>query len=274
MIYRDDEEALRARRRELIVLRQEELAAIPAAALEVRPRRWARIAGGSVGIGAALAMALLSATTSPGATACLLGAWPAMLLVRWVVRAAAARRGMRALHRRYTPSDDVADDLARLEEPVARYVAEAARPLERAATAVPMGALALLLPLTIHFVVYAAIAGASGRIEIDAFDKWIAVSLLIVGHCHLILTFLCWRFARAGARRGGVGVDDQGWLAWWIVIVASVFSGLVLVFFLPYAALALVFVVPGLVTTTGLLFIPALFGRAARRIRHERDLLG
>ncbi len=58
--------------------------------------------------------------------------------------------------------------------------------------------------------------------------------------------------------------------------LTAFFAGLafVLVFFLPYAALALVFVVPGLVTTTGLLFIPALFGRAARRIRHERDLLG
>jgi len=162
----------------------------------------------------------------------------------------------------------------RLDEPVARFVAAAARPLERAATAVPMMALALLLPLTIHFIVYAGIAGASGRVDTYAFDKWIAISLVIVGHCHLILAYLCWRFARAGVGRGGVGVDDQGWLAWWIVIVASVFSGLVLVFFLPYAALALVFVVPGLVTTTGLLFIPALFGRAARRIRHERGLLG
>jgi hypothetical protein len=274
MIYRDDEEALRARRRELIVLRQEELGAISTAALYVRARRSARIAAGSTGIAAAAIMALLSATGTPGATACLVLAWPAMLIARSVVLAGAKRRGMRALHRRYTPSEDVADDLERLDEPVARFVAEAARPLERAATALPMIAFALLLPLTIHFAVYAAIGGVSGGIEMQAFDKWIAVSLVIVGHCHLILSFLCWRFARAAAPRGGVGVDDQGWLAWWIVIVASVFSGLVLVFFLTYAALALVFVVPGLVTTTGLLFIPALFGRAARRIRHERGLLG
>src|SRR5262249_41557778 len=158
--------------RELIVLRHEELTAMSPAALAVGPRRWARIAAGSVGIGAAALMAIFSATTTPGATVCLLAAWPAMLLARGIVLAAATRRGLRARPGRYTPSEDVADDIRRLEEPVARYVAAAARPLEPAATAVPMSALALLLPLTIHFLVYAAIAGVSGRVEIEAFDKW------------------------------------------------------------------------------------------------------
>jgi hypothetical protein len=274
MIYRDDEEAQRARRRELIILRHEELAAMGQEALGVRARRAGGIAAGIVGIAAMAGMALLAATDTRGATACLVLAWPAMFLARALVRAVTARSDMRALHRRYTPSEDVADDLVRLEVPVAGHVAAAARRLEVPGVALPMIGLALLLPLSIHFVVYAAIAGVSDKLELPAFDKWIAVSLIVVGHCHLILAFLCWRFARLGTRRGGLGVDDQGWVAWWIVIVASVFSGLVLVFFMPFAALALVFVVPGLVTTTGLLFIPALFGRAARRIRHERGLLG
>src|SRR5215470_8042639 len=108
MIYRDDEEALRAHRRELIVARQEELAAIPPAMLDLYARRWGRIAAGATGVAGMAVLAVLSAALQPGATVALVVAWPAMLLARAIARAVAGRAGMRALHRRYTPSDDIA----------------------------------------------------------------------------------------------------------------------------------------------------------------------
>jgi hypothetical protein len=275
MIYRDDEEALRARRRDLLVARQAELRAAPPGVWELAPRRLGRIAAGVTGIAGAVLMTFCTAARASGATLVLMATWPAMLLVGLFVRSAARARGHLAVLREYAPGEDVAADIERLEVPLARLLAERSGPLERAATALPLIAGSLLLPLSIHLLVYAGISGVgAGEVDVEAFDKWIALSLAIVGHCHLVLAFLGWRFARSATQKGGVGVDDQGWLAWWIVIVASVVSGLLLVFFLPYAALALVFVVPGLVTTTGLLFIPALFSRAARRIRHERALLG
>lgn len=54
----------------------------------------------------------------------------------------------------------------------------------------PLMAIALASPLTLHFLVGALIGEAAD------YDGWIVISMAVVGHCHLILAGLAWRFAR------------------------------------------------------------------------------
>src|SRR5262249_40385852 len=138
MIYRDDQEALRARRNELAVARMAELMALPRAAIAVLARRATRIAWGIVGVPGTALMGLCAPAGERGATFVLIGTWVAVAVTAEIAAALAPRHIRRQIHRAYTPSDDVLGDIERLETPVPAFVAGRAKELERASAAWPL----------------------------------------------------------------------------------------------------------------------------------------
>jgi hypothetical protein len=109
--------------------------------------------------------------------------------------------------------------------------------------------LALLLPLTLHLAL-------ARVVDNGAFEPWVIVSLLFVGHVHGVLAFLLAR--RAGARARG----ERGRSRASVYGVTVAMSGVpgAFVFFVPVVAVAL----------TGLAFLPVM-ALADRFIAHERE---
>lgn len=278
MVYRDADEALRHRRDELRARRQREWAALPAAVPMVYVRRRARAMAGLVGIGGALVLALAALTQERGLTAILQASWLSIFGAYGLARFAARAEIDRARVESLAPTDDFAADILRLEELTAgQVVRELADRLERRSVALPMAALALLLPLTSHYVCATVfrVVGPSGARD---FDGWIRLSLLFVGHCHLILAIHAWRFARTlRATTDALAVQKvatrSAWTAWRTTVVSSVGAGLLMFLVLPILGLALVMLAPALVALTGLACTFPVFARMASCLREERLLL-
>lgn len=277
MVYRDAEEALRQRRDELLARRRLEVARLPPVVRSVYARREARRITGAVGIAGAFVLAVCAALRVDGLTTILQGTWISMILVYILARAVADGRLRRLLAATFAPGEDVAGDLLRFEEiGPQQVVMRLAAPIERKSVALPMIALALLLPLTLHFVVVATVRGEVPRGR--DFDGWISMSLLFVGHCHLVLAYHAWSFAQKlrSAREGhamATIADRAGWRAWGVTIAWSVLAGFILLAVVPIAGIALFIVAPVLVGATGLTFIPAMFSKMGRKVRRERMVL-
>jgi len=142
---------------------------------------------------------------------------------------------------------------------------------------VPMAALALLVPLSLHYLVVAGLR--AGVPDAHEFDGWISLSLLCVGHCHLVLCWQAWRFGRALREQPdvfsvGLLADRAGWHAWGVTIASSIVAGMAVLVVVPIAGVALIVVAPAVVAATGLAFIPTMFIRMGRKVREERLLLG
>jgi hypothetical protein len=277
MIYRSAEEATRRRRDELLQRRQLEVATLPEAVPAVYVRRRARLMAGAAGIACAVFMAVCAAFRREGLTTILHGSWICMLGVYLFTREAARHHVRRVLARAFSPSESPISDVDRLEELTpAAVVRELAARLEWRSVALPMTALALLLPLSLHYLVVAMLhAGVPhGR----DFDGWISLSLLFVGHCHVVLAYQAWRFARRLREAEdvftvGLIADRSGWQAWGVTIASSIAAGVLLLVVVPIAGIALVIVAPAVVAATGLAFIPTMFSRMGRKVREERLLL-
>ena len=261
--YRDSLEGLRIRYAELLAERTQDPSL--AGASRVFGARTGRIWAGNTGIAGAVLLALgaLATLAVPGLplTTLLLLSWPAMLgagAVGWVL---ADRRVRREGAPR--PTGDVRTDLARLQ---AALPASALRDLavdrERRSLARPMIAVALLAPLTIHAVVYLGFGGG-----LAAFNNWIGLSLLCVGHAHLALAWGCHRFARNAASLTGYALEQAGRRAQW-----RAFGFAVLFAALPGGVLYLI--PPILTAATGLLFNPILFLKMTGTLVAERAALG
>jgi hypothetical protein len=139
-------------------------------------------------------------------------------------------------------------------------VRDAAHPLELASLALPLIAVSLLGPLWIHYL--AASVVQHGSVAGRDFDQWIRFSLALVGHCHLVLGYLAWRFARKLCTGECHQAAAEAWRAWGITLASSAVPGVVLLA-IPVLLVAL----------TGAVFIPLLFGRVARTCQRERLLL-
>jgi hypothetical protein len=277
MVYRSAEEALRRRRDELLSQRQLEVATLPPAIPAVYVRRRARMYAGATGIGFAAFMAVSAACRREGLTTILQASWLTMLAVYVFARAAADAHVRATLERAFAPTENAGNDVLRLEDlSPAAVVRDLAERIEWWSVALPMTALALLLPLSLHYAVAAMlrVSAPDGR----DFDGWISLSLLFVGHCHVVLAYQAWRFARSlrGTRDAfsvGIIADRSGWQAWGVTIASSLVAGVLLLVIVPIAGIALVVVAPAVVAATGLAFIPTMFSRMGRRIREERLLL-
>jgi hypothetical protein len=277
MVYRNADEALRRRRDELLTTRQLELQALPAQVIEIYSRRQARRVAGMIGILGANVMAVCAALRLAGLTTILQLAWLIMLMVYVAARLASTRHARALLWRTFTAGESVEADVEKFGSltPRGLILEEAAR-IERRSVAMPMIALALLLPLSLHYLVVATVR-VSMPMASD-FDSWISMSLLFVGHCHLVLAYHAWSFAQSlrGARDAevvGLIADRAGWKAWGVTIAWSVVAGFILLAVMPIAGIAMLVIAPVLVGATGLTFIPAMFNRMGKKVRLERTAL-
>jgi hypothetical protein len=105
-------------------------------------------------------------------------------------------------------------------------------------------------------------------IGVTNFDVWITWSLVLVGHCHLILIALAIRSARQLPPPGSG--SRAGWVALGKVILASLLPTGVVAPFSALAGVGLFVCVPIVVAVTGILFVPAIFGAMERTIYRER----
>lgn len=273
-LYRDGTEALRQEAQRLCKRHLTAIEALRKPAEPVFMARCGRVAAGRVLVGgvatlivAGIALLFLEDHVSGHIwqhsllTAILLGSWPAAGLAFLVTRAWARRSFERRMLVPIDVSADVHADLerARRFDP-GQHATRMLVAMEAGSMAPLLAGAAMLLPLTIQFF-----AGLVLSADIDDYDGWIAISAIAVGHCHLILAVRAWRYGKRLAAVPTMALlhrsYDPGWKTYGIVLAASVFPG-VLLMFVPVI----------LVAVTGL-FIPLIYGWAARRIASERDAL-
>ncbi len=233
----------------------------------MRSARVARVLAGGVGIAGALLMVLLACVGDvPDPTYALVGSGLAAIgtyaLARTllVIRAAHGRKTLP----RPRLTGTLEEDLSRIEasDPL-RALYREVRALEVWSTALPLAALSLLMPLTLHYGFLALFGTGSAR----DFAAWIRLSMIIVGHAHLALMGMALAFARKVSRStsedlGAMPIHREWAKAWGLAIGASAVPGL------------LFFAIPPILTAiTGLVFIPLMFVLVRRCVMNERALL-
>jgi hypothetical protein len=251
--------------------------ALPAALSQarVRERRAGRIVAGITGIaGGSLLMLLAVASFVPrparpnGDLQCLLfGAWLAVGIAYALGRVGAKILfGEPGIPRR---SGDRWDYLARLEAPLFSDKDRAwTDRLEVWSVALPMMAMALLAPLTIHAVVVGVARVVTGSSPVFlGFDRWIAWSVVLVGHAHVTLAVLSYRFAKEIRALQWYEIEPRGrglsaTAVLWTVAASAV----------PGAILLLI--PPAVTLVTAMLFSPLMFGFMERSVIKERAALG
>jgi hypothetical protein len=201
------------------------------------------------------ATGLLFAAPIVGAAALVLGRFVARAWLAWKLDAPTRLTG------------DVTADLARIEaaDPL-RASREVAMRWERMSVALPIAAVSILAPLTIHGVVWCTLSVPSGTMSttsLSNFGEWIALSALIVGHAHVAVLVGSVRWAcrlralpTAQLRQG---LHKHWGLTLLVAVGVACIPGIVLLG-----------IPPLLVAVTGVAFLPAAFGVAARAVAAER----
>ncbi|MDB4997150.1 MAG: hypothetical protein JWM74_4582 [Myxococcaceae bacterium] len=270
MSYRDAELYLRDRRDELIAQREAELENAWPEVSRVYARRIGRIAAGWLSIGGAVLLVVFAvwryvggAATNITLTPILLGSVvlaPLAYAAGWAVAHVALRFQKKGLEL----TGNAIVDLAHLEHDTRRTsITRRASRLERASVATTLAGWALLMPLTLHFLV-ALTQFESWSDCVRSFDGWIDASLVLTGVAHLTLVFLGWRYADKLRAWDHEREDAPGgpWSAWGWTILASCVPGII--------ALG---IPPMIVALTGVLFIPATFTFMRWRVSQERFVL-
>ncbi|OGQ26082.1 MAG: hypothetical protein A2138_17475 [Deltaproteobacteria bacterium RBG_16_71_12] len=205
----------------------------------VRARRHARIAA-SVPLYVAFALLVLDAITvdSTPAVLILAGGWCAATMLYCAVLVGSW----------LLPSPLPASALAR--------ELGAGSALERNALVLPLVAVALVGPLSIHGAVSLLLGCGPGPI---GFDEWVMASLIIVGHAHLVFAILVGRF-------GAMLADDVPPMSakrtlLWTTVTAGVPG--VLLYAIP----------PVLTALTGAVLLATMYAWARRTLVAERVLL-
>jgi hypothetical protein len=287
--YRTDEAVLAERIEAVRALREEpEYRKAFEAARRVAVERVTRAYGGGVGAVSgvcAFALALASTLhTGPESTDPAGGLAVTALLGGWVLALCAAALGYivadthlpaHADDRPRFPGRalDLAAELGRLEQedPVATMRRLAAR-WEFSAAALPLVAVSLLAPLTLHLFVALlgalSVGGVLGVTDISrSFASWIFFSALFVGHAHVALAIASALWARTFARREAAEVRFHAGRAssraLWTTIGVSCVPSIVLCG-----------IPPILVAVTGLTFVPRMFRMTAERLVRDRQMLG
>ena len=125
----------------------------------------------------------------------------------------------------------------------APVVRESAR-LVDASVVVPTVGIALLLPLTLHLVVWVVLAWLDHEPRLDSFDRWAAISIALVGHTHVVLALL------AGFRASQLVKGRRP------IRICTIYLTCVVISLVPFIVPAVV------VAVTGLPFIPLLQAQA------------
>lgn len=265
-MYRDREEMAKLRLAEIFGdLSQRARRAEASSRALVYRRRLARAVAGVVGAIGGVVVLVLSGLSLRGKDA--LQAWNVTVLCATLVATAAAyllarldagarlRRGLRSL---IGLTHDADRDLARLErvEPSAFVGGEAQRFLSLSIAA-PMAAIALLGPLTLHFIV-GGLPVLLADEGLAPFGQWMAFSAVVVGHAHLVLAFVSWRFTRRLVRGQSGPVVREGFKALGWTVLAAAIPG------------ALLLMLPPLITAvTGLAVVLPTFWWASRTAGRE-----
>ncbi len=284
MIYRTiDDDVLGAKRDALLGARHLEAAALLSSegpAVEVYQRRWARCAFGVGGIVMAGLLVDAALGGRPPLTPILDGSWFVLGVLVLISRPAALLALRRDLALRFAPTDDLAGDIAALTATTAeRAIATAADRLETRSVALPLTALALLLPLTLHRIAALLLGLAGARLPYagPAMDAWIRSSMVLVGHCHILLALLACLFACDMRRHPDYPetamAQRAGWAAFAWTSLASIPTATLCLALWPLEGWMLFMLVPPLVTLTGLLFVPTAFLAAGRAVARERLVL-
>lgn len=269
-VYRDREALAKIRLAQLFTrLDERALRARTSVSASVYRRRVARASAGVVGAVGGLAVLIVSgvslATQHGGAVNVLvlcasLAAVAAAYLVARLDAGARLRARFRAL---LTLTADTDRDIARLEEarPMG-FVRDSADRLGRLSIAAPMVAMALLGPLSLHMCVAALPLVANGDPMLEDFGNWMAISAVVVGHAHLVLALVSWRYTgRLFAGRSGAALNEGVKALGWTVFTAAV-PGILLI------------VLPPLITcATGLFVVIPTFIWAHRTASREHALL-
>lgn len=199
--------------------------------------RRARTAMGRVGVVLAGFVALAALLEDPIAVKALLAAWPIMAIVYGVTRIGSARASI-------VPHVSIADAGD-----------------GRVALFWPAAAIALLAPLTLHYLV--ALYLEMPRLP-NAFLEWIRFGGGLTIPAHLVLVGCCTVFARDRARaRAGRSAPSVLRFAIVAVLVTSLAGGL------PGLLFAYPLYPPAIVAVTALVFVPATFFALAAIDRDE-----
>jgi hypothetical protein len=214
------------------------------------------------------------------ATSLLLAAWPLALAAGLLARALARLRSARVLRAPSMPPPALAlTELSRLEDerPLLTLRRRAAR-IEGWSAAAPLAGLSLTAPLTLHLLVSPLF---ERPMNVEDFDDWIGLSALLVGLAHLVLVFMAVRWALTLRRRETDTLRKGIHASWMKAILVTATAGAVPCFLLfatdssVGGAMAVAFsLIPAAITAgTGVVFIPAMYLLAARRIARERSAL-
>jgi hypothetical protein len=162
---------------------------------------------------------------------------------------------------------DVAADLARIEaaDPL-RASREIAMRWERMSVALPIAATSILAPLTIHGILYCTLSFPSGDLTasaVDAFGTWIGLSALIVGHAHVAVLVGAVRWAYRLRATPTAQLRRDLHKHWGTTLLVAVGVACI-------PGIVLLGIPPLLVAITGVAFLPAAFGIAARAVASER----
>jgi hypothetical protein len=220
---------------------------------------------GTVGLTAALATAICACLDETSAAAeVLIGGAVAAPLTYALSRVLLAFGGLLSKGPAWTSpklTGDLAADLARIDasSPLHR-IARRLGSLEAWSSALPLAAISLLAPLTLHFLFCLATGFESTR----DFGKWIQISLVIVGHAHLTLMALAIAFSRKMARLetdqlARLSIHREWGKALGITVAVSAVPGVILLA-----------VPPVLSAITGVVFVPFMFALMRRRVLSER----
>jgi hypothetical protein len=134
--------------------------------------------------------------------------------------------------------------------------------IEAWSNGLPMAALSLLTPLTLHWLFWKIVGNDS-----ESFSSWIRVSLIIVGHAHLTVAALSMAFARRVSKTpldvlDTMSIHSEWGRTWAFTVLVSCLLGILL------------FLVPPILTAvTGLAFIPFIYLFTWRRVRMERQTI-
>lgn len=268
-MYRDHLYAARCRKQELARELQLE---VPPELGRIFARRQARIAAGCTAIAAFLAMVVhFVLVGSLGLSFYLLGAWGVAAVIYITVRLAAPHWLARQVRRLYGARDgDIFDELSQIESNLPRqFMLDRVHRLENRSLRVPMVAVALVAPLSIHLLVALGLLSVS----LYSFSHWIVTSLILVGHAHLTLAVFAAVHAgrlqgeldqgrRSPSERIPLNGAPRGLVALLWTVGASAIPGVVLLC-----------IPPLLVALTGLLFVPWIFHWASQRAVSERKQL-
>jgi hypothetical protein len=268
--YRNRDESLRHRVADAVESFDASLRELPPSLVDVYARRVGRIVFGALGVLAAIGMfgSVAMVAGLPGGyhkhdwlPYWLVVAWPVMLVGYLVARALAERlmahrlRGSDILALAQKRARELERLLAAVEENDASTGVRArVEALDTSSIALPLAALSLLMPLTIHLL-FAVVNWQ----RLDGFAQWMAYSGAIVGHAHLTLCVLSVLYAHKLCRNEHVG---GGWKEYGITVAVSAVPGVVFLL-LP----------PILTAVTGLAFAPFMYAWARSAWSREQAAL-